>query len=380
MPCRWKCGLLVVVVFSALLSGCWDRRELEERVNIMAIGIDNVPGKKELYKMTVQIPIPIKIAGSGGQGGGSSESAVQVMSVTGRSMGDAIKNLQQRLNQRIFLGHTRVLAISEEVAKEGIFGILDGFRRDPQMRRLLWPIVVKGEASALLHIKPKLVQVPVVYLMDLIQTGSKTGLIPDQTLGNFYIQTSNKALQPFLNYVAVGKNEVLWKGLAVFQKFKMLGHLDDIESWVLIQLRENKRGGDVVVPIPDKVDEFVTFRPHFVQTKLEIPHELGEHRAIFRCEVQGDIIETTSDPGFSKDQYISDMQKLIKSEMEKRASNMLQRLQKDFRSDILELGMSLRAHHYRDYWQKHDWEKDFPDFPIRIVYDIKIRRLGMEMK
>ncbi|MGZ0052582.1 Ger(x)C family spore germination C-terminal domain-containing protein [Brevibacillus gelatini] len=46
----------------------------------------------------------------------------------------------------------------------------------------------------------------------------------------------------------------------------------------------------------------------------------------------------------------------------------------------MKLGLALRAHHYRDYWQKHDWKKDFKNFPIDVDYTIKIRRLGMEMQ
>jgi len=369
--------LLLMAVL--LLTGCWDRRELEERVSILAIGIDRVPENKHLLKISVQIPIPIKIAGSGGQGGGSSESAVQIMYVTGRSMGDAWNKLQERLNQRIFLGHTRIVAISEEVAREGLQGILDSFRRDPQIRRLLWPIVVKGEASRLLEIRPKMVQIPAVYLMELIENGTKTGMFADQTLGNFFIETSNRALNPYLNYVSVEENEVNWKGLAVFRDYKMAGILEDMPAWVVLQIGEKKRGGDIIVPL-SKGKGYATFRPHFVQTKLEILHQRNRHAAVYRVELQGDIVETTVESDVKQGDYVQEMQRLVKEEMQKRAARTIRRLQQDFRSDILKLGQALRAYHYRDYWVKHDWHKEFPDFPVRVEYLVKIRRLGMEMK
>jgi spore germination protein KC len=380
MPMR-KALLLLLALSVALLTGCWDRRELEERTSLVAIGIDRVKGKKELYKVSVQIPIPIKIAGREGQGGGGSESAVKVMSVSGRSVSDALNNLQKRLNQRIFIGHTRVLAISEEVAREGMAEILDGFRRAPEMRRLLWPIVVKGEASDLLKINPKLVQIPVMYIMELIESGAKAGMIPDQSLNNFFVETSTQSLETYLNYVEAYKDEIIWKGLAVFRDQKMAGVLDDVQSWVLLQLREKMRGGDVVIPLPERKDDFITFRPHFVKSKLKILEQKGQYEAVYHVTLQGDIIETTVSPNVIEEKYnIEKLQDLVRGEMDKRAAKLLKQLQKDFKIDVLKLGMALRAHHYRDYWVKHDWEKEFPPFKIRILYTIKIRRFGMEMK
>jgi hypothetical protein len=31
-----------------------------------------------------------------------------------------LSNIQKRLNQQLFMGHTRVVAISEEIAREGL--------------------------------------------------------------------------------------------------------------------------------------------------------------------------------------------------------------------------------------------------------------------
>jgi spore germination protein KC len=379
MPMR-KALLIFLVLSVALLSGCWSRRELDERNSLLAIGIDRVKGKTELYKVSVQIPIPNKIAGRQGQGGGGGESAVKVMSATGRSIGDALNNLQKRLNQRVFIGHLRVLAISEEVAREGMEQVMDGFRRDPQIRRLLWPIIVKGSASDLLEIKPKLVQIPVVYIMELIESGSKTGMIPDQSLGNYFVETSTQSLQTYLNYVEAYQDEISWKGLAVIHGQKMVGALNDIQSGVLLQVREKMPGGDVVIPLPGKKDEFFTFRPHFVKSKLKVSEQGSQHEAVYHVTLQGDIIETTVPANYKKEEYIEKLQELVRGEMEKRAAKLLQQLQKELKTDVLKLGMALRAHHYWEYWVKHDWEKDFPTFKIKILYTIKIRRLGMEMK
>ncbi|BAH42610.1 spore germination protein [Brevibacillus brevis NBRC 100599] len=367
----------LLIICTILLTGCWDRRELEERASVLAIAIDQDEKNENLYKMTVQIPIPIKIAGSSGKGGGNNADAVKIMSVTGRTVTDASNNLQMRLNQRLFLGHTRILAVSEEVARKGIQDIMDSFRREPQIRRLLWPIVVRGKASTLLEIKPRIEPIPVVFLMGLIENGMKLGRIPDQTLGDYFNQTSNLTMEPFLNYVEARNNEVSWKGVAVFRGHKMVGILDHVQSWVLLQLRNKKPGGDIVIPLPKTKNGYVSFRPHFVKKKVII-HKSSS--ATYQCELQGDIVELTENLKIPPEQFILQMQALIKKEMENRAKKLLQQLQKQYNSDILKLGLTLRAKHYQDYWKTHNWKQDFKDFPIRVTYTIKLRRLGMEMQ
>lgn len=373
--------LLLACMF--ILTGCWDRRELEERTSFLAIAIDTAKDNPELYKITVQIPIPIKISGSGGSGGGKAGESVRIMSSTGKTILDAANNMQKRLNQRIFLGHARVVAISEEIAREGLRDITDGFRRDPQMRRLLWPIVVKGEASELLRIQPKLAQIPIVYVMDMLESGTRTQIMPDQTLGNFYIRTSSSHMQPYLNYVEVANNEVIWKGTAVFQEDKMVGILPDIQTWVLMQLTENEHGGDILVPIKGTKDKFLTVHPKLVTTKIKAvndPNARGGHRVTYLCKVQGDVVETTFQPSFKDEDNIEIYQKIVKEELEQRAKKLLTLLQKQYKTDVLNLGSVMRAHHYRDFWVMHNWKEDFPKMPISVEYDVRIRRLGMEMQ
>ncbi|MGD8190133.1 Ger(x)C family spore germination protein [Brevibacillus ginsengisoli] len=373
----------LLLLCSFILAGCWDRRELEERTSLLAIAIDMSEENPKLYKITVQIPIPTKIAGSGGTGGGKGGDTVRVMSSTGKTVIDAANNLQNRLNQRIFLGHTRVVAVSEDVARKGLTDIIDGFRRNPQMRRLLWPIVVKGKASHLLEIQPKISQIPIAYVMDMIESGSKLQIIPDQTLGNFYIQSSSSRLEPFLNYMEATKNDVAWKGIAVFKGDKLVGVLPDTLSWVLLQLSEKKRGGNIVVPIQGKKGEYLAFHPKVVKTKVNVehtPNARGGHKVSYLCKLQGDIMETTYHTNLKDEDLIPIYQKLIKEELDRRAKSLLIKLQKEYKTDVLKLGSIMHAYHYQDYWVNHHWNEDFPKMEVSVVYDVRIRRLGMEMR
>lgn len=61
------------------------------------------------------------------------------------------------------------------------------------------------------------------------------------------------------------------------------------------------------------------------------------------------------------------------------AEGMADKIQNEFKSDILGLGVRLRAFHF-DLWKQVDWEREFPNVDIRISYSIEMRRTGMEMR
>jgi spore germination protein KC len=132
--------LLCVIPFVIpLLTGCWDRLEIEERAVVLGISVD-VAGPSadkeedeisylagsysaphnEMIRVAVQIALPGKIPlgpGESGGGKGGARQTVWVIDVVGNTIDDALMNLQQQISGRLFFGHLRVIVVSEELAK-----------------------------------------------------------------------------------------------------------------------------------------------------------------------------------------------------------------------------------------------------------------------
>lgn len=379
----WVKSLFVSILVLTLLSGCWDRRELDERINVVGLAIDRAKesGAEEAnFMVTVQIPIPLRIAGAGGgAGGGGGAEAVRMVSATGVTVTDALINLQKSLNQQLFMGHTRVVAISKEVAEEGVKHILDSFRRDPSVRRLLWLIVTEGRAEDLLYANPELESIPISYVISLIQNGAKMGEIPDITLGNFYIYLSNSTQQPVLNYVRSKKDDVSWVGLALFKGDKLIGMLDAEESWILMQLRDDKPGGKLLISFTeDNRQKHFLVKPLESKAKVKIQVENGRLTAHYHIDVEANILEKNFDIDLSKSSNLNKLAKLTKEELENRAKQLIKKLQQEYRVDPLNLGSKVKAYHYRE-WNRLDWEDTFPEVEIEVTYHVEFRRVGMEL-
>lgn len=376
--------LTIFILLLTLLCGCWDRRELDERISVVGLAIDReeeTESGQPHFLVTVQIPIPLRIAGAGGgAGGGGGAEAVRMVSSTGVTVSDALTNLQKSLNQQLFLGHTRVVAISEELAKEGIKHILDGFRRDPSIRRLLWLIVTEGRAENLLYANPELESIPISYIISLIENGAKMNEIPDITLGNFFICLTNSTHQPVLNYVRSSEEDVSWVGLALFNDDKLVGVLTAEETWSLMQLRNEKPGGRVLISFTeDNTHKYFLVNPFASKAKVNIQIENGQVKAHYHVQVEANILETNFDTDLSKSSNLHKLAKITKEDLEKRAEKLVKKLQQDYKVDSLMLGAKIKAYHYNE-WNRLDWQDTFPETEIKVTYQVEFRRVGMELQ
>ncbi|KEO82525.1 Ger(x)C family spore germination protein [Tumebacillus flagellatus] len=384
----WMAVSLILVLFSLLLTGCWDNRELEERTSVVALAVDREQSQDtdaKMVKVAVQIPIPIKIAGSGGGSAGEGgKNAVKVMSATGESMADALRQLQQQLNQELFYGHTRVIAVSQDIAEEDMAGIIDAIRRTPQMRRLLWLLVTPGPAVDLLNSDPKLEQIPIVYVMDLIENGSKQGRIPDITLGHWFIDRSSTGVEPIANLIEPDKQDVKWEGLAMFHDDKMVGTLNEQESWVLMNLREEQTGGNITIVspiIPKKKNhtDYITVHPKKVHTKTRVTPDGDTFRMTAQVELEVDVIESMGALNFTDEVTFRSVEKALTDEMNKRAKHLVEKVQKQYKVDVFSLGDKVRARCYDRFEQIPNWSEVFPKTKIDVKYSVLIRRVGMKM-
>ncbi len=106
--------LLVSVISLALLSGCWDSKEIEKMAYVTALGFDYVDGK---YKAYAQILNFANIAKN------ESLEIGKVVPVwiglgEGRTVSEAASSLYSTAQERVFWGHVRTIVCSENLLKQ----------------------------------------------------------------------------------------------------------------------------------------------------------------------------------------------------------------------------------------------------------------------
>lgn len=392
----------IVLLFLPFLTGCWDSRDIEKRATILALSIDKVGVAKEDYniahfedtkpdedmlRISAQISVPgrIPLGPETGGGEGGKQEPVWVLEVLGHTIDDAMLNLQQELADEIFLGHLRMIVLSEEIAREGVERLNDYLRRQPEVRRTVWLVVSKEEAASYMKVAPKLERVPALYLNSMVDGAVDLGKFPEDFIGLFWRVLSSKGQEGFLPYLDIKKrDDIQIHGLAYFQDDKMIGTITPIEIGLFMGAIGEKQGGyGAFINIPNKNDS-VLVRAIKRRTKIKTVIKDGKPEIRLKVRYESEIEEKKSSAVKLDDpEIIRNIEKQATKETKESLEKLIKKMQED-ESDIFGFGEQIRAKH-PDYWDKEvktkeKWRHIFKDIKIHVDMVTYIRREGMKAK
>jgi spore germination protein KC len=141
---RLLAALLAAVL---LLTGCWNRREVNEIAIVTAVAID-LESDQQL-RVTILVLDPAR-GGGGGEGGSPSKAGTFRVTATGQTVLDALRNINQVISRRPEWKHNNAIILSEEVARRGVSQVLDFFVRNYESRLDQWVLVTHGKAADVL--------------------------------------------------------------------------------------------------------------------------------------------------------------------------------------------------------------------------------------
>jgi spore germination protein KC len=395
--------VILFFILIPLLSGCWDSKEIEKRANVLAIGIDKASeeerkieedvshlGKKfpipdeEMIKVTAQIAVPGRIP-LGPQQPGGSVKPVLVVKVVGHTFQDAMLNLQQEVADEVFLGHLRIIVLSEEIARTGTSRFNDLLRRNPEIRRTASLVVSKESASKYMDLTPELERIPSLYLADIVDNLTAIGKFPPSFIGLFWTIYSSKGQDSYLPYLALkGKKTIQLNGLAYFQGDKMVGKTSPLEIGVFMAVRGIGRGGyGAFVEVPGK-DESVLVRAVSRKTRTKVTLKNGRPHVSIRIQYESEIDEKESaNIQLSDSEMLKKIEKESSKNTKKSIEKLIARTQKK-KADIFGFGEHFRAK-FPHYWNKNvktkeKWDEIYKDITFDVKVDSHIHRVGMKSK
>jgi spore germination protein KC len=387
-----------------LLTGCWDRLEIEDRAAILGLAIDPIEGEQPQgitgpnaksdspgYRLTAQIGIPGRIPLGPGEssGGGATQRPVWIVSTTGKTIDDAMNKLQQQLADKIFLGQLRVITVNQKIARTiGMNDIQDFFRRNAEVRRLCWILISYREASRAMEAAPKLERVPTLYLVSTLEHAVELGKMPNVFLGNYWSTLADKGADPVLPLVKVigpQKDQIEIEGLAVFQKDRMVGSLDPIETMEYMELRNEHKGGYAAAyPMPGDSRHSVMVRSITRRTKIRCRMINGQPSFEGYTVVQSQIEEVTGQGSIASNDVLSQIADEASKELTDGQMKVFKKIQA-LHADPFGFGEIVRGR-FPQYWlngilgSHSKWEEQFAKTPFQAHVKLYLVRSGMSAK
>ncbi|MGE5675609.1 MAG: Ger(x)C family spore germination protein [Mycobacterium leprae] len=428
--------LLLLCCLPLLITGCYDRRELEEMAMVLALGLDS--GQQSRYAVTAVVAIPSKMAG--GKGGGGEGKPTMLTTVEAPTVAGAIALLNTYIDRRISLMHLKGLFMAEDLAKESGLTVMDEFVRMREARRTIFYIVIKGKAAKFLDkMNPQLEKDPQRFIEQMTASYQRTGMIPAASQIQTFVTTVNTGYaQPLAYYAAIkegeeggdkgggdkekgggekgegggtgavsktpeGKDpestrpidrqfragEIPRKGgpnleiigAAAFRRDRMVGALSGQEMRLVLMLQNRFRRGIVTIPDPATEDAAVS-----VDLRRGKPTSITVSLGGSRPKIRGVVNlegEITGMEGVKLDYTEPENQPKLEAALSSKLEGDIAALVKktqDWNADVMGFGTRVvRQYPTVAAWEAADWPNHYKDADIQIDVQVTLRRFGLQL-
>lgn len=365
-----------------VLTGCWDRREVNEMAIIMGNAIDKKDD--DMIELSVQVFMP-NPGGAGDQKGissGGEKGKTFVRSATGVTLADAGAKLKEKFPREIFWGHSKVLIIGEKMAKEGVSDLVDHVMRYPEARVRVKVFICNGDAKHMLELTPPLENSTVNVLRQMTDLHSVID-IPLKTFAQMLAGNAGAAAVPWIKILPAephkSKNQTVpyIKGTAIFKNDKMVGHIDETITKGVLWLRNEMKPAELTITSKD-AKGFVTLNVKKSKSELDPQIKDNEWSVTVKIKAEAIVIQNTTNLSFKNPKFSKSLERDLNENIENRVSAALAQVQKEMHADILGFAEAF----YRKYpkeWEKskEDWDEIFPTINVNIQVTSKIQSTGL---
>jgi spore germination protein KC len=361
-----------------ILTGCWNYREIEKLTIVAGVAIDK--GKNHKYQITVET---IEI--SGGQ---DIKPVSKQISIEGETIFDAVRNEISLSGKKLYWSHTKVVILSQEIAKEGILRVVDWFNRDSETRADVLLLVSKEkkardifkgrgmtdqiksfELAEMLKSEKSLSKAPITELWKFANDLESSGIVA--TLPSVHLQKNGSHYSPQIN------------GTAIFSRDKLIGFIDSAETNnMLFALDEIKGGllninginGKYRTPISLEIFKSKTKKEPIIQNgKIEYNINIDTSVSLDEMGASVDLLE----PGKLKQLEIH-----AGNVLKTRVERCIKHIQSSYGVDVFGFGKQLQKEK-PEIWKQlaSRWEKGkFNELKVNVSTKVHIKGSGMLSK
>ncbi|OCT11158.1 hypothetical protein A8709_05600 [Paenibacillus pectinilyticus] len=370
--------VITLLLTATLLTGCWDRTEINDIAFVLTSSVDIDDDGK--YRVAYMFPLPGSMGGaSGGSGGTAGNKSYYIDSEVGTSFRDAVSKLQTRLSRRIFLAHRRTIVVGEKFAAAGIDQLFDVLPRSPENRMTTLLVATKGKGYDLLNAEPKFERFPAEVIRELTKSpramsttmkdiGLALSFQSDPIMGYLEARNSKGAKEP--------SNEIQLIGYVQFKGDKMVGIYKKQEANGLMWLRDQIEDQQLTFSVQD--GKLISI--NVLGGKVAISPKVQEDKVVFDIVVtaRGAVREDQSDENLFQSSILHSVEAKFGEEIKDSMLATIKQMKKEG-TDSAHLGLIV----WRTFPQKWrtqfegNWEHYFKEAEFNIRVDASIPDTGV---
>lgn len=375
-----KIKTIILLISIFLLTGCYDRKELNKLAILTATEINKIDDEFIINTQIVNPQSPDKTT--------NVESPFFIYTGKGKTIQEAYRQIKLSSSRYIYPDHLRILIINEKLAKEDISQILDFYLRDPAIRTEFNILIGKTE-NILSPITP-LEQISASSIIDSLEVNKNYLGVTNQTslneLAIMYLNPHTEIILPSIklnNDTKESDEEENTKntkvntmyelsGLGVFKNNKLQGYLTNDES-ITYNLIKNNTENSIITYNCGK-DEYLAIE--IITSKCKIT---TKNKTInIKIDINTTINESSCNINLNNQKTIIKLEESLKLYLNNKIKKDINNIRNDYNSDIFGFLDTIYKHDYKTYIEiKNNWYNNyFKNIPINIDTNINIVSIG----
>lgn len=378
--------ILLLLCSLFFMTGCYDKTELDNYAYVIGIGLDvnnksGDDGEKSDVSITYQIAIPVKIAGEDNSSGKETYTTYTVEAPS-LLMGNSIVNTMT--SKEVNLSHINIILYSEEIAKKGLTGHINGLLSNPEIRPKTPVAICKGRAEDFFNkVTPVLEANPSRYYSLILSSFNYTDETVGSELMSFYAdaQSIDRETSTVIGEITTaqdsesGKEEdnAIFKGLAAFKGDKMVGEIDSKITDAHLLITNALTKGTITVEDAENSSEIatVTIKQHS-PTKIKVKIEDNIPKVDISVFAAAHLESTNSTTDYLKDKNKIKLRTSIENKIKSNVYEYLNKI-KELDSDIAGIGKYAKKNYLT--WQEFeevDWQEIFKNSEFKVTANVNL--------
>lgn len=385
--------LFILLMLPLILTGCWDKVEIDQKSFISTIGIDvgkdisktdELKGttpeepfqERDIKKIKVTYGFPDISQLGPGKGGTAKEKFV---TIDAYSMEDAVSKAAIKNSRSIHFGHTKLLILSQSILQyeDTMKEIIDYLERQPSLNRNMQVVVVGGEVEQYVKYSPNTEKNIEAYIEGLMENSGRNGAILPVDLNQFLrlLDENGNAIVPALK-INEDTKELEIFGVALIKGYKLKGYLGPVETSDLQMLRGKLKGGKKVIYVEGHP---VDIGIEGVERKIKTTMVEGRLHADFNIRLEGQLKDFYTDKKENSVEQTNELQKKFNQSLSEECEKVARYTQVDLEMDPI--GLREYIHRYNTkLWKQveSNWDDVYKDAEITVNVETQIRRVGVK--
>ena len=317
-------SMVLIILFG--MTSCTDYREIENEAFAVMIGIDK---DNEDYSYSIRVM----------------DKESEISTANGKSLGEAINELSCKNSRAISLKNLRILAVSQEVAEEGILEIIKPIVEDTSTKNSIMLAVCNKSANNFISSKRFDDIREIELTVDNVQ---KSDLYEPQSISRIYNYIFSTSKDASAVYVENGENENENRigGMVLFSGEKMVGLIESDAVPLVKAINGNLNAYSVNV---NNHEYILTSKK---AAKIEVNRNEVNINVYIDCTEGGKKLKKLPDK--------------IKAIISKKLYNVISEVVVTG-SDIIGLGQKAAKQYYTiEKFENSGWKKNFKNIAIKI--------------